>query len=451
MADSIPELKDLVNVLSALDWSGVQAMGVQLGMKLSTFRNVESERNTFSDRLLHSMDTWLSSDTVQPTWGRVVTALKTSNKALLADRVEREYCQSVRKLPTSASAPSTVECTHPSVDSSTSLSPTSSKTASHLSSHRSTSTPRSERHEQGNSPSPSISSSPSSSPSSSYVTCPSSSPSSSPPSSPKMQEDHPIAGASQSAALPVLQKEYATPDQDKLRRVGSKASHLQEKFVSVLTHTKIMFSMREVKSNNFLVKLRITLTTLHLSKKFKFTHFLQANEKAIESAKNTKEIFAVIDKYWNWSDYYLLQQLIKEFGDSTLQQEMACYIRKLHHFEKATTIQVFSKAVEEWKSPDLSSKAVLTLQKDPSRITLYDLRKLKEDLARKSSLNDCAIFFESVHASEVELTLTFRQEALELIVSSLSESFVTKHHIKSVLLDDMPLAAYTEEYRKVNI
>ena len=449
MADSIPELKDLVNVLSALDWSGVQAMGVQLGMKLNTFRNVESERNTFSDRLIHSMNSWLSSDTVQPTWDRVVTALKASDKAFLADRVEREYCQSARKLPSSAFAPSTVECTHPSVDSSTS--PTSSKTASHISSHRSTSTPRSKRHEQCNSPSPSTSSSQSSSPSSSYVTCPSSSPCSSPPSSPKMQEDHPIAAASQSADVSVLQKEYATPDQDKVRRVGSKASHLQEKFVSVLTHTKIMFSMREVKSDNFLVKLRITLTTLHLSKKFKFTHFLQANEKAIESAKHTKEIFAVIDKYWNWSDYYLLQQLIKEFGDSTLQQEMARYIRKLHHFEKATTIQVFSKAVEEWESPDLSSKAVLTLQKDPSRITLYDLRKLKEDLARKSSLNDCALFFESVHLSEVVLTLTFRQEALELIVSSLSDSFVTKHHIKSVSLDDMPLAAYTEEYMKVNI
>ena len=450
MADIIPELKDLVNVLSALDWSGVQAMGVQLGMKISTFRNVESERNTFSDRLLHSMDSWLSSDTVQPTWSRVVTALRASDKAVLANRVDREYCQSVRKIPSSGPALSPVECIHPPLDSSAQSSPTS-KTASHTSSNRSASTPRSKSRVQCNSPSPSTSSSLSSSPSSSYVTCPSSSPSSSPPSSPKMQEDHPIAGVSQSADLPVLQKKYATPDQDKVRRVGSKASHLQEKFVSVLTHTKIMFSMREVKSDNFLVKLRITLTTLHLSKKFKFTHFLQAKKKAIESAQNTTEIFEIIEEYWNWSDYYLLQQLIKEFGDSTLQQEMTCYIRKLHHFEKATTIVVFSKAVEEWKSPDLSSKAVLTLHKDPSRITLYDLRKLKEDLARKSSLNDCAIFFESVHTSEVVLTLTFRQEVLELIVSSLSESFVTKHHIKSVLLDDMPLAAYTEEYMKVNI
>ena len=449
MADTIPELKDLVNVLSALDWSGVQAMGVQLGMKISTFRNVESERNTFSDRLLHSMDSWLSSDTVQPTWGRVVTALRDSNKALLANRVDREYCQSVRKILPSGPALSPVECIHPPLDSSAQSSP-SSKTASHTSSNRSASTPRSKSRVQCNSPSPSTSSSLSSSPSSSYVTCPSS-PSSSPPSSPKMLEDHPIAGVSQSADLPVLQKKYATPDQDKLRRVGSKASHLQEKFVSVLTHTKIMFSMREVKSDNFLVKLRITLTTLHLSKKFKCTGFLQAKKKAIESAQNTTEIFEIIEEYWNWSDYYLLQQLIKEFGDSTLQQEMACYIRKLHHFEKDTTIQTFSKVVKKWKCPYLSSKAVLTLQKDPSQITLYDLRKLKEDLASESSLNDCAIFFESVHASEVVFTLAFQREAVELIVSSLSESFVTKHHIKSVLLDDMPLAAYTEEYMKVNI
>ena len=448
MADSNPELNDLVNVLSSLDWSDVQAMGVQLGMKLSTFRNVESERNAFSDRLLHSMDSWLSSDTVQPTWGRVVTALRTSNKVVLANRVEQDYCLSVRKIPSSEPAPSLVEFDRSRVDSSA-QSPPSSKTASHMSSQPSASTPRSKRRVQCNSPSPSSSSSLSSSPSSSYVTCPSS-PASSPFSSPEMQEKHSISGASQCANLHVLPKEHTTSDQDKLRRVGSKASRLQEKFVSVLTHTKIMLSMKEVKSNDFLVKLRITLTMLPLSKKLKFTSFLQAKKKEIKCAQSTDEVFDIIEKYWNWSNYYLLQQVIKEFGDATLQKEMAGYIRKLHHFEKTTTIQIFSKVVKEWKCPNLSSEAVVTLQKDPSQITLYDLRKLKEDLAHQSSLNDCATFFKSVHSSEVVLTLAFPQEALELIISSLSQTFLAKHHIKSVLLDKMPLAAYSAEYIKVN-
>ena len=92
MADCCPELRHLTNALSELDWAEIQDVGVQLGMELHTFLQVERERLSIKERLLHAMNIMLNSDTVRPTWARVVTALRLCNKASLADRVEREYC-----------------------------------------------------------------------------------------------------------------------------------------------------------------------------------------------------------------------------------------------------------------------------------------------------------------------------------------------------------------------
>ena len=448
MADSPPELKDLVNVLSHLDWGGVQAMGVQLGMKVSTFRKVESERNTFSERLQESMDSWLISDTVQPTWARVVTALRVSNKAPLANRVEREYCQSVGTFQSSEPAPFFVRSIPTPLDSTALLSSSSSKPELHTCS---ASSPQPKRLVQCNSPSPSTTSTLSSSPSSSPKPSLSSSPSSPSPSL-EMQIDHPIAVSSQPADLPGLLRELATSDQTKVNPVCSKVTRLERKFVSILTNTKILFSKKEAKSVNFLIKLRHTLTSIPKLSKFKSLKFLRAERKAINSAKNTDDIFTILDEQWNWNDYYLLQQLITEFGDSTLQKEMTCYLAKLHHFEKATTIQEISKAVDGWKCPRHFRKIVLTLKDEASKFTLYDVRRLKENLSSKAPLNDCIKFLlQSIHASEVVLTLAFPEDALEFIPPALNEDFIEKFSIKSIILDDMPLTAYTEEYVKVSI
>ena len=450
MADCRPELRHLANALSELDWADIQDVGVQLGMQLHTFLQVERERLSIKERLLHSMNIWLNSDTVRPTWARVVTALRKTNKASLADRVEREYCCSVGTLQPSGPLPS-FESTPPSATMDpTTPSSSVSKAVLHTSSHHSASMQRPKRLVKCNSPSSSTSSSPSSSPDCSAKPSPSSSPSSLT-HSPEMQNDHPIAEASQLVDLPGLLRELDSSDQVTIKRLRSKAIRLEDKFVSVLENTKVLFSIREGKSDYFLLQLRHTLTSLPVSSQFKCLKYLRAERKAINNAKSTDDIFSILDDFWNWSDYYLLQKLITKFGDSKLQQDMSCYVAKLHRFEKATTIQEISKTVVGWKCPRRFRKVVLTLKDEASKITLYDIRRLREELSSDAPLKECVRFLlKSSHASEVVITLAFPPEALDLIPAALSEAFHKKYRIKSVILDDMPLTAYTDEYVKVS-
>ena len=81
---------------------------------------------------------------------------------------------------------------------------------------------------------------------------------------------------------------------------------------------------------------------------------------------------------------------------------------------------------------------------------MYDIRQLKEDLARKSSLNECAIYYDDVHASFIVVEVVFPRDALELLSPAMDTAFLEQHQIISVTIDKKPLEEYNEDYLKVS-
>ena len=231
--------------------------------------------------------------------------------------------------------------------------------------------------------------------------------------------------------------------------MASEASRLQEKFVSVLTDTKILFSEKESESNKFLNRVRITLTTLPLSGNFQHTQFLQQAKERIENAKSIKEIFFILENHWNWSNYTLLQLLITKFGDDPLKKELKIYVEELHQFEKATPIEIFSHVKKGWKHPQYLKKVILTLLNDGTELTLHDVRLLKEDIANKAALEPYAVYLDDIHSSAVVLTLVFPHDGLELFAPALSSDILAKYQITSVVIDGLPLEKYSQEYVEV--
>ena len=440
-----PQLKDMVVALAGLTWDEVTLMAVQLHVDMSTLTNIEQQYSDPGVRTLRSMNSWLQSDP-HASWSKVIAALRTINRLTVARAVEQQYCQSVETTVSPANQPPTgphsppptepvttsAEQPSPPSDCTTAPSPPANSVISTSSPPHPMSSPQPIRHEQ-HAP-------------------PSSSPS---PSPPCQDLDHLMPEATPAMDGPGLQGTVLS-QRDKARNmeVARETSCLQEKFVAVLTHTKILFTKKESRSDEFLSELRITLTTLPLSSKFQHLLFLQNKRKEIKSAKDIDEIFDVLDRHWNWSDYYLLQRLIADFGDDSLKQDMSKYLAELEHFEKATTIYLFRNAVESWKRhwncPVLFSEAVLMLQKDAAECTLYDLRKLKEAIASKSSLSECALFFRDVHASAVVMEIALPKDAVELILAALDAAFLQQHQIVSVTIDKKPLGEYDKDYLKVS-
>ena len=149
------------------------------------------------------------------------------------------------------------------------------------------------------------------------------------------------------------------------------------------------FSVRESECKTFLPKFRITLKYLPISKRFEHMKFLEDKREAIQKASSVSEIFKLLRKYWNYTDFALLRRLINEFGDNNTKEVMERYISSLETFERRTTIKDYEDATGVRKEvPQGFFEAAFEVHgtKDPSEYTLYEVRLILESLARQSSL-----------------------------------------------------------------
>ena len=153
------------------------------------------------------------------------------------------------------------------------------------------------------------------------------------------------------------------------REMAETAAQLQDTFVSIIIDAKICFMEKEEVSTHFLKKFQFMLTNLSLSIKYMYLHFLK---EEIKVAKCVDEIFDILEPYWYFKEYALLEKIIEKVGTSELQKEMKEYILKFEEFEKKIT-------VEDYYSAILQIPAYFESTQDLAQCSLYDVRQLKND------------------------------------------------------------------------
>ena len=484
-----PKLSQLALALKDLTWSEVKAMVVQLEIDYSKLEQIQQQNSELSDRLLCSMNSWLKSDP-NASWAKIFRALKDISKNVLASELEQKYCQpltttaTLTQPPTDPSPIASSDFLPPSSASSAPLSPPSSESSlplsppsPHLTSECSlsrhppppsdsintvppsaltsvplpssphpTPVPRPRRHIRRTSPPPTLS-------------CSTPTPSPQPPQLSPLTTTQPqqLPGWRPRAVKP---KEEKVADQasqlqineskeERIRRVAEEASSFQEHFVTVLTHTQIYLSKREAACSEFLNGLCITLINLPLSTKFKHLLFLRTRRRQIEDAQSVSKVFEILEDLWNYTDYALLQRIVKEFGNDQVQGEIKLYIETLEEFEKRTTVKDFEDATGEKNTPYDYSEAVFEVSTDPSRCTLYQMRQLVMSLAHKSSLQCYAPLVKGTRSNSVLISLAFPRHAIKLLVPALDRDFLSTHNITSITIDEKPLQTYSKEYLMV--
>lgn len=91
MSDVNPELNQLACELTSLTWGEVTSLAVELGVEFSTLRQIGQDHLELRVRVLAAMTEWLNSDQ-DASWKKLISALKTINKNVLADCLEKKYC-----------------------------------------------------------------------------------------------------------------------------------------------------------------------------------------------------------------------------------------------------------------------------------------------------------------------------------------------------------------------
>ena len=220
---------------------------------------------------------------------------------------------------------------------------------------------------------------------------------------------------------------------DEIQGMKNKAAMLRTKFTSVLIHTKICFMDKEEESRKFLRDFQVTLTSLPLFKQYEDMDFLKSEKNRIKKAKNVDEIFDILDPYWSYVDYDLLEHIIKRFGTSDLQEEMRKYVTELEQFEKETTVHDFSLAIqEEVVIPARYGKLAVKLKNDSKMFTLHDVRQFKKSLEGELSLKEYTLLFRGRSSNSVKIILAFPPEVhAKLLEVFKDKQFRKKHKVAS--------------------
>lgn len=135
------------------------------------------------------------------------------------------------------------------------------------------------------------------------------------------------------------------------------------------------------------------------------TRFEGEDLKTIQLAKGLMEIFTVLNQYWNFTSYDLLEAVVEAFGDENaqLQRDMRQYSEEMQVFESETHLHHLS-GLQLCNPRPNSCPVVAHLVGNCSERTLADVQLCRQCIARGFDCDKSSIRSSSVDTGSVVLT-----------------------------------------------
>ena len=230
---------------------------------------------------------------------------------------------------------------------------------------------------------------------------------------------------------------------DRVAEVKERVGHLESEFLVVVSQFRRAMTKKEVRDKEFLEDFRDALLLLPVAKQVSHARFFQKRESEIIAAKRIRILITILCRYWNYSNYDLLQYLISVFGGEPLKGDMLKNCEILERFEIETTIDIFLAAFSANSELSVAfSHIVSKINKPPSECTLHNIRKFREALAVQSSVCSYCIYVDTITTSSVRVTLGFHLSALGWVLAALSPSFLESHQLSDVVVEGEPLLLF---------
>ena len=239
---------------------------------------------------------------------------------------------------------------------------------------------------------------------------------------------------------PVAHSSSPSPS-DRVSQVRAEIDRLSDTFSDLMSDTRDEMCMKESVNPAFLKKFRDRLFDLPVAKKAPHTKFFDERLDDFLRAKDMEKIFAILRRYCNYSNYEILQEVIRKFCEAVLQRRMQEYCESLEKFEKGTFIDVYLKAISA--GVVLTSeftKMTVKINKPTSECTLHEIRKLKETIAERASLQSYSVYVGDISESSVQLELGFPASCVGWILGVFTPDFLATHLLSDVILGQQHLS-----------
>ena len=145
---------------------------------------------------------------------------------------------------------------------------------------------------------------------------------------------------------------------------------------------------RSIKTPEDFADFRVAITMVPASLQLQNVLWSRDDLKAIIKAKSTDQIFVVLNQYWTFVHYELLEYVVKEYGNTQLEEEMKAYIADMDELESQVNLVHFRSIRLCSPRPD---SVALNIHLSGSQHKLRDARHVQRSMAEQSGLHPHAV------------------------------------------------------------
>ena len=227
--------------------------------------------------------------------------------------------------------------------------------------------------------------------------------------------------------------------------VRASIEYFEEEFSEVTVELQIELSKKEKQDCFFFERFQGHLLALPAAKKGIHVKFFIKTEDDILEATKIKKLLAILNRYCNYSNYEITFIVIKKFCGKPLQQKMLAYKESHVEFERNTTVDVYLCAISAPPESNIFvgyTKMAMKINKPSNVCTLYEIRQLKESIARNASLHSHSMYIEVPEEGSVRVVLRFPEECGWSVARVMTAEFMETHQLTDVTFDGEDLKSY---------
>ena len=109
---------------------------------------------------------------------------------------------------------------------------------------------------------------------------------------------------------------------------------------------------------------------------------------AIMEAKSFDQIFVVLNQYWTFVQYELLEYVVQEYGNARLKKEMKTYVADMDELESQVSLDHFTDIRRCSPRPD---SVAMNVHLSGSQHMLCDARQVQRSVAEQNGLHPHAV------------------------------------------------------------
>ena len=199
-------------------------------------------------------------------------------------------------------------------------------------------------------------------------------------------------------------------------------------------------------------KIADVLTSLPADDMDEHKQFLESHLTALYQAPNHSELFGVMNFYWNYLSYHLLDYLIKEFKLLALRSKTEIYKQDLKVFRIHTPLTVFceSQKKKHTKPPKEFSEVVAEFEW-PEHVTLEVVEQFRQEYASHYRLRECAMMLIVVRRGCFAVSWFIPNSIVKKLKFNVPAEILSKFSITILKINGDPVYNYENSKHRVSV